>query len=99
MRCFLPAILLFSFASFAGDWPQWRGPDRDGFAAPDEKISVEAITEPKRLWHIPIGGGFSSPIVWKNRVIYLDEHGGKEVAHMLDGQTAREIWELPYADI
>jgi outer membrane protein assembly factor BamB len=82
----------------AGDWPQWRGPNRDGHAAPDQSISPAAFQNPVAKWKIQIGGGFSSPIVFKNKLVYLDEQDAKEVAHCLDAATGKEIWKVPYAD-
>ena len=84
------AALLLSCSLNAGDWPQWRGMNRDGFAATDEKITPEALNEPKRLWHIPVGGGFSSPIISGQTVIYLNEHNGKEVAHAVETDSGKE---------
>lgn len=97
----LPFIILVCCAlrTFSGEWPQWRGPHRDGFAAPDEIISEKAIEEPRQIWRASIGGGFSSPIVCDQRVIYLDEAGGKEIAHQLDANSGREIWKVPYASV
>ena len=49
------------------DWPQWRGPNRDGtlavFTAP--KAWPEALT---RKWKIEVGTGYATPIVVGNRV-------------------------------
>ena len=98
LRWFLLALLA-TVSSPAGDWPQWRGPNRDGFSAPGETISTQAILEPKQLWKIKIGGGFSSPIVFSNRVIYLDENGSQEIAHMVNAADGKEIWNVAYAPV
>ncbi|HTG45747.1 MAG TPA: PQQ-binding-like beta-propeller repeat protein [Verrucomicrobiae bacterium] len=98
--CFLFAVLFTLLGSVAAaDWPQWRGPSRDGWAGRDEKLAAEAVREPKRLWKLPIGGGFSSPIIFGDSVIYLDENEGKEVAHCVELISGKERWRLPYADV
>lgn len=92
------SVLLCAGTAFSGEWPQWRGMARDGKAAADEKISAEAIREPKRVWRINIGGGFSSPIVFGGRVIYMDENGAKEGAHALELATGKELWAQAFAE-
>jgi outer membrane protein assembly factor BamB len=52
----------------------------------------------KPRWRITVGGGHSSPVVAAGRVLYLDEDGTREVAHVLDADTGRELWRTPYAD-
>jgi len=92
-----PMIALFLATSlFAGDWPQWRGPNRDGYA-PDEKAPATLPKEPKPDWKIDIGGGFSAPVVSANKLVYVDEDGASEVAHAIDANTGKEIWKVTYA--
>lgn len=81
----------------AGDWPQWRGPLRDGHAAPDERLpdSLPASFEPR--WQQPVGGGFASPIVAGSRLFLLEEIDGKETARALKPETGEELWRTPYA--
>jgi hypothetical protein len=89
-------ILIFFFTCFAtvaGDWPQWLGPTRNNHVSTDEKIPEKLPTDLKPIWKIQIGGGFSSPIVANNKVIYLDENGEKEIVHLLDAKTGKEIWQ------
>ena len=46
--------------STSADWPQWRGPFRDG-RAPAGAIRTDwEANPPKRLWSAPCGGGYSS---------------------------------------
>src|SRR5689334_19074468 len=42
------------------DWPQWRGPHRDGTAAGDNLLTSWPEEGLKRLWKQPGGGGFSA---------------------------------------
>lgn len=97
MRLHLAVTIAAVISVSGGEWPQWRGPERDGHAATDESLTSESLNNPAKLWHISIGGGFSSPVVNKGRVFYADERGGKEVLHCLDAETGREIWSTPYA--
>src|SRR6478672_10676850 len=105
MNTLLPRLALF-FAwagsvavSGAGDWPQWRGPTRNGYAAANETPVASLPKELKPVWKISVGGGFSSPIVASGKLVYLDEQEGKEVAHLLDASSGREIWRTAYANV
>jgi hypothetical protein len=75
MRKFLLLLLFsFPFASTAADWPQWRGPNRDG-VAPDSPPLIDKIPEAglPELWEsemIPSNddGGLSTPVVAGGKV-------------------------------
>ena len=88
----------FSPLAVAADWPQWRGPDRTGRVPADSPVPASLAAEPKMLWRLEIGGGFSSPVVAGGRLAYLDGREGKEVAHLLDAKTGKELWSVPYAE-
>jgi outer membrane protein assembly factor BamB len=83
----------------AVDWPQWRGPERTGHAAPDSAALASLPQNPKVLWKLNIGGGFSSPVVAAGKLAYLDAQDGKEVAHVIDAATGKEIWRAPFSDL
>lgn len=83
----------------AADWPQWRGPNRDGHV-PANSITVTSLPkEPKVVWRLQIGGGVSSPVVADGKLVYLDAQDGKEVAHLIDAKTTKEIWKTPFAEM
>ena len=63
-------ISSFTLSTLAIDWPQWRGPNRDGVNP--EKNLLEKWPEggPKLLWRaIGVGGGFSS-VATSDGVLY-----------------------------
>ena len=102
LRCtpFLLVLLLTSASTAsAGDWPQWRGPDRDGSAA-DSQLPAELPQELNRLWSVEVGTGHSSPVVVGDRVYIFSRQGDDEVARALDLDDGSEIWsssmETPY---
>lgn len=86
--------LLLVPTSHAADWPQWRGANRDGHAA---GVVHSLPKEAKPAWKLPIGPGFSAPIVVSGKVICLDEQGGQEVAHCLSAAAGKELWKTAYA--
>ncbi|HEY8223978.1 MAG TPA: PQQ-binding-like beta-propeller repeat protein [Pyrinomonadaceae bacterium] len=74
-----------------GDWPQWRGPNRD---AKVSNVSVPQ-TWPKTLkeeWKVTVGVGHSSPVVANGRIYVFARQGEEEVLLSLDAVTGKEIW-------
>jgi outer membrane protein assembly factor BamB len=97
--CGVVVFIWLAAAAHAGDWPQWRGPMRDGHAAADAPALDKLAPELKVLWRKRIGGGFSSPVVAGGRLVYFDENGQSEVAHLLDAKTGLEIWKADIASV
>src|SRR5437660_12698209 len=83
--------------TWAGDWPQWHGPTRNGYASADAPPITSLPKELKPVWKLSIGGGFSAPIVAGDKLVYLDERDGKEVAHLILAGSGNELWPTPYA--
>ncbi len=96
----LLCLCLLSTTCRASDWPQWRGPNRDALVN-DSKHPLTALPkDPKILWRLNVGPGHSAPVIAGNKLVYLDvdERNSKEIAHVVDLATGREIWSAPYAD-
>ena len=91
-------VTIVSLPARAGDWPQWRGPQRTGHAPANTPALSALPKEFKPLWKIPVGGGFSAPVVAGDKLIYLDERDGKELAHALDAASGKELWSVDYAE-
>src|SRR5436190_3222819 len=83
----------------AADWSQWRGPERTGHAATEAVALASLSKDPKAVWRLEIGGGFSSPVVSADKLAYLDAQDGKEVAHLVDAKNGKEIWRVPFSDV
>ncbi len=103
-RTILAAILAFgSFAistqSFADDWPQWRGPKRDGVWAETGIVEKFADKQLPIQWRAKIGAGYSGPTVADGRVYVTDkisEPKQIEGVHCLDEKTGAPIWDYTY---
>ena len=104
MQARFAAPILFSVALMtatqlmAGDWPQWHGPTRDCRLPEGEPTPSSLPPELSAVWKIPVGGGFSSPVVAGGKLVYLDEDGQQEVAHLVEATTGKKIWNVPFAD-
>jgi outer membrane protein assembly factor BamB len=65
-------LLLREAVVQAEDWPQWRGPNRDGVWSETgilESFPPEGL---KVRWRVPVGPGWSSPVVARGRVYVTD---------------------------
>jgi len=89
------SLLILAAHLHAADWPQWRGPNRDGVAIDKNHPVNKLPTEPKVLWKIPAGPGQSSPVVAGGKLIFMDGQDGQEIAHCLDAATGRQLWSVP----
>ena len=73
---FIPLMLLWllveSLPVRADDWPQWRGPLRDGVWREDGVLEQFPPEGPPVRWRTPIGAGFSGPAVAGGRVFLMD---------------------------
>src|SRR5262245_32227716 len=67
------------------DWPQWRGPNRDGIA-PGEGLNFTS-DGPRLLWTAEAGKGFSSLAVAQVQLVTMFQDGKKEVVLCLDAVT------------
>jgi outer membrane protein assembly factor BamB len=86
--------------SLLGDeWPQWRGPTRDGVwreTGIRERFSGPQL--PLR-WGVPIGSGYSGPTVAEGRVYVTDRQSDpRQTERVLcfDWQTGRSLWSFTY---
>ena len=89
----LPLLLLAALAVSAGDWPQWRGPARDGQIADAPSQWPAELT---RAWRIEVGEGHSSPVAVGDSVYVFAREGGEETLQRVlvaDGEVA---WQTGY---
>jgi outer membrane protein assembly factor BamB len=81
------------------DWPQWRGPQRTGHTAPDEKTISQLPTQPKVVWRIKAGEGLASPVVANGKAFLFDNQGGKETLRAVAATNGQEVWRTPIDDV
>lgn len=85
-------------AAYSSDWPQWRGPGRDGvWPEKDLPTKLPAKLEPR--WRKPLGGGYGGIAVAGGRVYVLDrQKEPKEVERVLclDAATGKTLWTHEY---
>jgi len=78
----------------AEDWPQWRGPHRDGHSAETGLLREWPESGPKLIYKVHgLGGGYSTPSV-VGEFIYLqnDEGMASEFVRCLKASDGSEVW-------
>lgn len=93
------AVLIAVMAAgtlFAQDWPQWRGPRRDG--------AVTGFKEPsswpemlRQQWRVNVGLGYATPLVVGERLYMFTRQGAEEVMQAIDPASGKTIWRTGYA--
>ncbi|HUT93186.1 MAG TPA: PQQ-binding-like beta-propeller repeat protein [Thermoguttaceae bacterium] len=89
-------VLLSASRVFAQDWPQWRGPDRDGkvdgFIAP--QVWPEALVE---KWKTAVGWGDGTPALVGDKLYVFARQGEDEVTLCLNASDGKQVWQDKYA--
>jgi len=90
-------VLLIQGTTFASDWPQWRGPNRDGVWSESGILSSFPSAGLLPKWKVPVGFGYSSPII-ANGMLYLsDLVVEKPIVHervlCFNARTGKQVWK------
>ncbi|HET6879771.1 MAG TPA: PQQ-binding-like beta-propeller repeat protein [Pirellulales bacterium] len=83
----------------ADDWPQWRGPTRDGVWRESGVVEHFKSSHLTPRWRVPISSGYSGPTVAKGRVYVTDrveEPKQIERVHCFDAKTGDKVWSHTY---
>ena len=96
----LLVALILTIAVRAEDWPQWRGPNRDGVWSETGILETFPQGGLKIRWRAPVGIGFSSPVVADGRVYVTDSELAKpkarERVHAFDALSGKQVWSYAY---
>ncbi len=94
----LVVTLILSIAqASAADWPQWRGPNRDGHSADKGLLKSWPAEGPKLLWtYKTAGAGYGSPAVVGDKAYILGaedpEKGDREFLVCINANDGSEVW-------
>lgn len=102
MRSLFAVLLLVPVPRYLGagdaDWPQWRGPARDGHAAPQAVLQSWPEAGPRLKWKFEQAGlGYSSAALVDRRVYTLGEDDESCFAICLSAADGTEIWRQPFS--
>lgn len=94
-----PRLLLALLAVgtlFAADWPDFRGPERNGNYSGGDLSAGFPTDGPPVLWEKAVGAGFSNPVVSNGRLILFHRRGNEEIVEALDANTGEQQWTYAY---
>ena len=76
----------------AGDWPQWRGPNRNGIS--EEQLPPQASKNigGKRAWTAEVGTGFSSIAVAGDHLFTSGHQKGQDTLYCLKAGDGSVVW-------
>lgn len=86
------ALVLATSTAWAADWPQFRGPSRDGISPETGLARTWPAGGPKELWRLNLGDGFAGVIAAGDRVWTLTGDAEFEYAVCFDAATGKELW-------
>lgn len=81
----------------AADWPQWRGPARNGISTETDWNFRWPASGPPRVWSAQVGEGFSSVAVTGGRLYTMGNADDKDTVHCLNAVTGKPVWSYRYA--
>jgi outer membrane protein assembly factor BamB len=89
IACLLPVLL-------AADWPQFRGPNRDGVSKEKGLLQSWPSDGPPLVWTAKgLGGGYSTVSVAGDRIYTLGDKSGKSHLVALDREKGTILWTAP----
>jgi outer membrane protein assembly factor BamB len=80
----------------AGDWPQWRGPNRDGISTEKNWSDKWSADGPAVKWKASVGLGFSSFVIGGGRAITTGYSDNKDTVFCFDAVTGKALWKHEY---
>jgi outer membrane protein assembly factor BamB len=101
-RVLLPAILLLALgqqalAQSAADWPQWRGPNRDGISKETGLLKQWPAEGPPLVWKASgAGSGYSSFSVANGKLYTMGLRGDREYVIAFDVASGKEAWSTAH---
>jgi len=76
------------------DWPQWRGPDRNGISTETGLLQEWPAEGPQLLWQVQdVGDGYSTPSIAGTRIYLISNQGmDNEFVAALSVEDGNTIW-------
>ncbi|MDB6150955.1 MAG: alcohol dehydrogenase [Chthoniobacter sp.] len=92
----LTVLASLTVFSRADDWPQWRGPNRDGVSQEQGWIDQFPNSGPPIAWKATVGLGFSSVVVGKGKAYTAGHANGSDTVFCFDALSGKELWKHSY---
>src|SRR6185436_10738173 len=92
-RLSLISFLILAHSTQAEDWPQWRGPNRDGISKETEFQTTWPASGPKKLWEKEVGIGYSSMSASKGQLYTMGNVAETDNVYCFDAETGKVLWK------
>ncbi len=93
----LAAGVLFAALAIAADWPEFRGPHRDGISPETGLLQEWPKDGPTKLWTVKnLGLGFGTPSIAAGKIFGLGTRNGKDGIWALKESDGSELWFVPF---
>ena len=80
----------------AAEWPQWRGPNRDGISPETGLLRSWPSSGPRMVWKAQgLGEGYSSLVISQGRLFTQGQRGAAQSVLALDSATGKKLWQTP----
>ncbi len=90
-------LLHAAVAPLAADWPQWRGPQRDGHVTGGAWPDQLGTNHLQQIWRVELGPSYSGPIVVGDRVFTTETKDKKiEVVTAFDRKSGNQLWQAKW---
>jgi outer membrane protein assembly factor BamB len=90
----LVAFVLLASTLFAADWPQWRGPNRDGKSNETGLLDSWPDSGPRVVWKTTgLGEGYSSLAIVNGRIYTQGQRDRQEFVFAFDAKNGKKLWE------
>ena len=90
------SLLVLIPSARADDWPQWRGPNRDGISAETGLLASWPANGPPLVWKTHgLGVGYSAFAVVGDRLFTQGQQGSQEFVIAFDTNTGKQLWKTP----
>ena len=89
-------LLLVAAGAAATGWPQWRGPNRDGVWTESGILTTFPAAGLVPKWKVPVGFGYSSPIIANGKLYLSDLVVEKRTVHervlCFNARSGKRVW-------
>lgn len=93
LRLTLLGFCLMTTALSAGDWPHWRGPDRDDVSKETGLLKEWPKEGPPRVWvNEDIGLGYAGVAIANGKLFTMGAREDTEFLICLDANDGKELW-------
>jgi outer membrane protein assembly factor BamB len=88
--------LAFTVSALAADWPQWRGPNRDGISAETGLLTTWPEGGPPLSWKAAgLGAGYSSVSISQGRIFTMGDGPDGSFVIALSENGGQKLWTTP----